>query len=414
MADRSIAELNEATQLFDDGMTVVYQGNETQKIAGIALKNYARESVLGYAEEAAAIAITDATTAANNAQAAQTAAETAQRAAETAQTAAEAARSNAETAKNNAESAKAEAVTAQSNAQSAAQTATAKANSASASAAEAAQSATDAAAALAAIQVPDITVGNTTTLPAGSNATVTRRAGSPNTAPIFDFGIPKGADGTGAGDMLQSTYDPQGKSSDIFAYVDSAVSGVTVTTDATPTQGSTNPVQSGGVYTALSGKQNTISDLSTIRSNASTGATHAGITSGNPHNVTASETGAIAEPSTKSSGQVLTYNGTAWVAQDASGGMSGAKYTVTIPNSSWTQSGGYYTNTVTVTGLKETYPVSPVVDCQLSGTDADADNAILAAFGAVAIISTGANSLTATAIGAAPQVSVPIIINVWE
>ena len=42
MADRSIAELNEATQLFDDGMTVVYQGNETQKIAGIALKNYAR------------------------------------------------------------------------------------------------------------------------------------------------------------------------------------------------------------------------------------------------------------------------------------------------------------------------------------------------------------------------------------
>ena len=51
--------------------------------------------------------------------------------------------------------------------------------------------------------------------------------------------------------MLASTYDPQGKAQDIFAYVDNAISGVTVTTDATPTQGSTNPVQSGGVYSAL-------------------------------------------------------------------------------------------------------------------------------------------------------------------
>ena len=54
--------------------------------------------------------------------------------------------------------------------------------------------------------------------------------------------------------MLVSTYDPQGKAQDIFAYVDNAISGVTVTTDATPTQGSTNPVQSGGVYTALGEK----------------------------------------------------------------------------------------------------------------------------------------------------------------
>ena len=211
MADRSIAELNEATALTDDSLTVVYQSEETQKIAGSALKAYARQSVVNYAQEAAAIAITDATTAASKAQIAQTAAETAQKAAETAQTAAETARSNAETAKNDAESAKSEAVTAQNNAQSAAQTATAKANAASASAAEAAQSATDAAAALASIQVPDITVGDTTTLPAGSNATVTRRAGSPNTAPVFDFGIPKGADGTGAGDMQASIYDPENK-----------------------------------------------------------------------------------------------------------------------------------------------------------------------------------------------------------
>ena len=35
------------------------------------------------------------------------------------------------------------------------------------------------------------------------------------------------------------------------------LASITVTTDATPTQGSTNPVQSGGVYTALAGKVNT-------------------------------------------------------------------------------------------------------------------------------------------------------------
>ena len=70
----------------------------------------------------------------------------------------------------------------------------------------------------------------------------------------FDLLVYNGANGSGSGDMHASTYDPQGKAQDIFAYVDNAISGVTVTTDATPTQGSTNPVQSGGVYTALGEK----------------------------------------------------------------------------------------------------------------------------------------------------------------
>ena len=39
---------------------------------------------------------------------------------------------------------------------------------------------------------PQYQVGNTETLAAGSKATVTRRVGSPDAAPIFDFGIPKG------------------------------------------------------------------------------------------------------------------------------------------------------------------------------------------------------------------------------
>ena len=67
----------------------------------------------------------------------------------------------------------------------------------------------------------------------------------------YDAGYCRGASGAGTGDMLASIYDPQSKAQDIFAYIDNAISGVTVTTDATPTQGSTNPVQSGGVYSAL-------------------------------------------------------------------------------------------------------------------------------------------------------------------
>ena len=67
---------------------------------------------------------------------------------------------------------------------------------------------------------PNIQVGTTTTLAAGSAATVKRRAGSPDAAPIFDFGIPKGADAVNPGDMTKAVYDPKGKAQDIFAYAD--------------------------------------------------------------------------------------------------------------------------------------------------------------------------------------------------
>ena len=41
----------------------------------------------------------------------------------------------------------------------------------------------------------------------------------------FDTPNLKGADGEGAGDMLATTYDPQGKAQDVFAYADAAVNG---------------------------------------------------------------------------------------------------------------------------------------------------------------------------------------------
>lgn len=70
----------------------------------------------------------------------------------------------------------------------------------------------------------------------------------------YDAGYCRGASGAGTGDMLAAVYDPQGKHQDIFAYIDEAIKGVSITTDATPTQGSTKPVQSGGVYSALAEK----------------------------------------------------------------------------------------------------------------------------------------------------------------
>lgn len=80
----------------------------------------------------------------------------------------------------------------------------------------------------------------------------------------YDAGYCRGASGAGTGDMLASVYDPNGKHQDIFAYVDNAIKDVKVTTDATPTPGSTNPVQSGGVYTALANKLDKTGDGSSV------------------------------------------------------------------------------------------------------------------------------------------------------
>lgn len=78
------------------------------------------------------------------------------------------------------------------------------------------------------------------------------------------YTVYNGADGEGAGDMTTTVYDPQGKKTDIFKYVDDAVEGVQITTDAEPAEGSENAVQSGGVYTALKNIEDQIGDISTL------------------------------------------------------------------------------------------------------------------------------------------------------
>ena len=96
----------------------------------------------------------------------------------------------------------------------------------------------------------------------------------------YDAGYCRGASGAGTGDMLAAVYDPQGKHQDIFAYIDEAIKGVSITTDATPTQGSTNPVQSGGVYSALANKLDKTGDGSNVTAAFTAASTRANIATG--------------------------------------------------------------------------------------------------------------------------------------
>ena len=96
----------------------------------------------------------------------------------------------------------------------------------------------------------------------------------------YDAGYCRGQAGAGTGDMLASVYDPNNKHQDIFAYVDNAIKDVKVTTDATPTQGSTNPVQSGGVYSALTNKLDKTGNGSNVTAAFTAATTRANVATG--------------------------------------------------------------------------------------------------------------------------------------
>lgn len=96
----------------------------------------------------------------------------------------------------------------------------------------------------------------------------------------YDAGYCRGQAGAGTGDMLASVYDPNNKHTDIFEYVDNAIKDVKVTTDATPTQGSANPVQSGGVYSALVNKLDKTGDGSNVTAAFTAARTRANIATG--------------------------------------------------------------------------------------------------------------------------------------
>ena len=96
----------------------------------------------------------------------------------------------------------------------------------------------------------------------------------------YDAGYCRGQAGAGTGDMLASVYDPNNKHQDIFAYIDNAIKDVKVTTDATPTQGSSNPVQSGGVYSAINNKLDKTGNGSNVTAAFTAATTRANVATG--------------------------------------------------------------------------------------------------------------------------------------
>lgn len=94
--------------------------------------------------------------------------------------------------------------------------------------------------------------------------------------------------------------------------------------------------------------------------------------------------------------------------------MNIKQYTGTLLASGWAaDSHGYQAQTITITGLKAAYDVDPQWDVALSGTDPDADAALLEGFALIHNHTTGANSLTAQCIGKAPTVNVPVKVVVF-
>ena len=95
-------------------------------------------------------------------------------------------------------------------------------------------------------------------------------------------------------------------------------------------------------------------------------------------------------------------------------GIEVKQYTGTLLASGWSEdSHGYQAQTITITGLKASYDVDPQWDVALSGTDPDADAALLEGFTLIHNYTTGANSLTAQCIGKAPTVNIPVKVVVF-
>ncbi len=234
------------------------------------------------------------------------------------------------------------------------------------------------------------------------------------------------------------------------------------TTDATPTQGSTNPVQSGGVYTALANKLDKTGDGSNVTAAFTAASSRTNIATGEKLSVLFgkiakwfSDLGSLAFKSTvaktdlardvqTSLGKadsalqsvtksdvglgnvdnvkqysannpppypVTSVNGQTGDVEVQSGSQA-ASYTTTLTTSGWAQSGNRYSQTVNVTGVTASTPVV-LVDVALTGTDLDADAAALEAWGIVSAnnVAQGDGTLTFYAL-IVPSVNVSVNVGV--
>lgn len=276
-----------------------------------------------------------------------------------------------------------------------------------------------------------------------------------------------GADASGAAAEVQSNLD--GHKGDTTTHITAAERTKwngkqdKLTFDAAPTANSTNPVTSGGVYTALANKLNKAGDGSSVTAAFIAASSRTNIATGEKLSILfgkiakwLSDLGSLAFKSTVAKTDLASDVQTSLGKADSAlqsvtksdvglgnvdnvkqysasnpppypvtsvNGQTGAvtvqsgsetnSYTATLLSNGWAAYGKYKKQTVTVTGLKESYPITPVVDAQLSGVDADGDAAVLTAFAAVNIVQTAENQLIAYCIEDAPSTNIPLIINTW-
>ena len=304
----------------------------------------------------------------------------------------------------------------------------------------------------------------------GYSPTVTvSKLGKVTTVTITDengahvFTINDGQDGTGSGDMHTSTYDPQGKAQDVFAYADTKLAkagdGSNVTAKFTAASSRTN-IATGEKLSAIFGKiAKWLADLGTLAfkssvaksdlaagvqaslDKADTALQSAPVTSvnGQTGEVTVSVPDASTTTplmdGTASYGSGTTYargnhrhptdttrvptNRTINGKSLASNITLGVMYSATLTASSWTTAGAWKTQTVSVTGLKATYNAAPFVDVTLTGTDAAGDAELAAAWLGISetlIADTAANSITIKfpATVDTPTANIPITITTYD
>ena len=235
-----------------------------------------------------------------------------------------------------------------------------------------------------------------------------------------------------------------------------------VTTDATPTQGSTNPVQSGGVYTALADKLDKTGDGSNVTAAFTAASSRTNIATGEKLSVLFgkiakwfADLGSLAFKSTVAKTDLASNVQTSLEKADSAlqsvsksdvglgnvdnvkqysssnpppypvtsvngqtgdvevqSGSEAASYTATLTTSGWAQSGNRYAQTVNVTGVTASTPVV-LVDVALSGADLDADAASLEAWGIVSAnnVAQGNGTLTFYALSV-PSVNIPVNVGV--
>ena len=234
------------------------------------------------------------------------------------------------------------------------------------------------------------------------------------------------------------------------------------TTDATPTQGSTNPVQSGGVYTALVNKLDKTGNGTSVKAEFMAAPSRINLATGDSLGALfgkiakwLSDLGSLAFKSTVAKTDLASDVQTSLGKADSAlqsvtksdvglgnvdnvkqysadnpppypvtsvngqtgnvtvqSGSEAASYTATLTTSGWAQSGSRYAQTVNVTGVTASTPVM-LVDVALSGTDIDADAAALEAWGIVSAnnVAQGDGTLTFYAMSV-PSVNVPVNVGV--